>query len=217
MPFAQRRVAQTVCAVPPVWAVNCVIEGDQHLSVGPDWHRRRRSRGRIGPPAEGQVAQVGTAQLVLQAAWHTSAQLVPAEVQRFQVGEVAQLRGYLSGQLIKGEKQHCQVGEVAQLRRYLPAQLVPTEVQICQAGEVAQLRRYLPAQLVVRRVPAYSRLTRLPNSGGIFPVNWLSLRFQTGLHGPCCQRRHGAIRSTARRSASLCCSSSLGRQRRDRG
>ena len=90
-----------------------------------------------------------------------------------------------------------QVGEVAQLRGYLPAQLVLEEGQRlsgwrgcptpavsprstrfrrspnpCQVGEVAQLRRYLPPQLDSRLRLRYVRLARLPNSGGISPLNW---------------------------------------------
>ena len=57
--------------------------------------------------------------------------------------------GYLTAQLVVAEDQLFQAGEVVQLRRYLPAQLVIAEVQPRQVGEVAPLRRYLPAQLVL--------------------------------------------------------------------
>ena len=63
-------------------------------------------------------------QLVFQTAWHAPAQLVVAEVQLCQVGEVAQLRRYLPAQVVAGEVQKSQVGEAAQLRRYLTAQVV---------------------------------------------------------------------------------------------
>ena len=103
-----------------------------------------------------------------------------AEVQLYQIGEVAQLRRYLAAQLVVVEVQLCQLPNwylAAQGcptgRRYLAAQLVQEEVQLCQIGEVAQLRRYLAAQLVQgcpkRSSSDQVRLVRLPNSGGISP------------------------------------------------
>ena len=73
--------------------------------------------------AERQAAKVRVAkvQLVFQAAWHAPAQLVVAEVQICQVGEVTQLRPPRSTRYCEG--QQFKFGEAAQLRRYLPAQL----------------------------------------------------------------------------------------------
>ena len=69
-----------------------------------------------------------------------------------------------------------QIAEAAQLRRYLPAQLVLAEVQPFQVGEAAQLQRYLPPQLVPPEVQILASLARLPNSGGISPLNWFPSR-----------------------------------------
>ena len=93
----------------------------------------------------------------------------------YQVVEVAQFRRYRPAQLVVAERQPFEVVEVAQFRRYRPAQLVVAERQPFEVVEVAQFRRYRPAQLVAVRATALTRLSRLPSSGGIDPLNWLLL------------------------------------------
>ena len=79
---------------------------------------------------------------------YTATKLIVAELQPFEVVEVAQFRRYRPAQLVVAERQRSQVVEVAQFRRYRPAQLIAVEVQHSQVGEVAQVQRYRPAQLV---------------------------------------------------------------------
>ena len=74
------------------------------------------------------------------------------------------------------EVQRFQVGEVAQLCRDRPSQLVKTEVQRFQVGEVANSPG-IPVNSLLLRFRD-SRLERLPNSPGIVPVSRLSLRFR---------------------------------------
>ena len=65
---------------------------------------------RRGTPVQGIVCY-----LPFQALRHTAAQLVAAEVQLLQVGEVTQLRRDLAAQLVAVEPEPSQVGEVTQL------------------------------------------------------------------------------------------------------
>ena len=96
------------------------------------------------------------------------------EGQIFQAGQAPSSPGI--GQLV-AELQISQVGQAPQFGRYLPAQLVAVERQPVQVGRGCPTTPVSPRSTAGWRdrqhLPGWSRL---PNSAGISPVNWLRRR-----------------------------------------
>ena len=64
-------------------------------------------------------------------------ELVGVQAQRFEVGELSQIRGYLARQLIAAQPQLAEIPELAQFRGYLPGQFAAQPEKL-QLGETSQ-------------------------------------------------------------------------------
>ena len=88
VPFSDWRTTQPVVIAIPIRTVGGAVEGDQRRLVADVVARSAYRQIDSDPPAARQVIR------------YAPVQMVPMEVQRSQIGEVAQLRRYLPGQLV---------------------------------------------------------------------------------------------------------------------
>jgi hypothetical protein len=147
-------------------------------------HERRRNARQL-VAAEPQLLQRGE---LLERRRHRPRQLVVVEPQLLQRGELPERRRHLPRELVVAEAQLLQRSELPERRRHLPRQLVVAEAQRVQRGELPERRRHLPRQRVIVEVQHLQR-GELPERRRHLPRQLVTVEDQNLQRGEMPERR----------------------------